>query len=91
MKRLGVTSARVHVEMDYWLRGSVLQGTVAAGCDVVRTHFELESDEDETALMEVVRLAKAGCFAESMVRTAVPLESTFTLNGQQLDLPDSGD
>jgi hypothetical protein len=47
----------------------------------------LESDEDETALEEVVRLAKAGCFAESMVKSAVPLESTVILNGQPLDLP----
>ena len=85
MKRLGITSARVHVEMDYWLRGSVLQGTVAAGCDEARTHFELESDEDETALAEVVRLAKAGCFAESMVKSAVPIESTVTVNGQRLE------
>jgi hypothetical protein len=90
MKDLGIKSARVHVEMDYWLRGSVLQGTVASGCDELRTNFELESDEDETALVEVVRLAKAGCFAESMVRTAVPLESTFTLNGRRLDLPSTG-
>ena len=91
MKGLGITSARVHVEMDCWLRGSVLQGTVASGCDGVRTHFELESEEDEAALAEVVRLAKAGCFAESLVKSAVPLESTVTLNGQRLDLPSTGD
>ena len=90
MKGLGITSAQVHVEMDCWLRGSVLQGTVVSGCDGVRTHFELESDEDETALVEVVRLAKAGCFAERMVKSAVPLESTVALNGQRLDLLSAG-
>ena len=91
MKNLGIKSARVHVEMDYWLSGSVLRGTVSSGWRGARTHFELESDEDKSALLEVVRLAKAGCFAERLVEDAVPLESTFTLNGQRLDLSSAAD
>ena len=86
MKKLGVESARVHVEMEYWLSGSVLRGTVSSGWERVRTHFELESEEDRAALLEVIRLAKAGCFAERLVEDAVPLESTVTLNGQQIDM-----
>ena len=91
MKGLGIKSARVHVEMDFWLSGSVLRGTVSSGWRGARTHFELESDEDETALLEVVRLAKAGCFAERLVEDAVPLQSTFTLNGRRLDISNTGD
>ena len=76
--------------MDYWLRGSVLQGTVVSGCDEVRTHFEVESDEDEEVILEVIRLAKAGCYAERLVETAVPLHSTATLNGKDVELPSNG-
>jgi uncharacterized OsmC-like protein len=87
MKKLSIASAKVHVEMDFWRRGSVLQGTVKTGWNEVRTHFELESDEDEEAVLEIIRLAKAGCFAERLVETAVPLRSTATLNGKDVELP----
>jgi uncharacterized OsmC-like protein len=90
MKKLGITSAKVHVEMDYWLRGSVLQGTVVSGWNEVRTHFDIESDESEEAVLEVIRLAKAGCYAERLVETAVPLHSTATLNGKHVELPSEG-
>ena len=90
MKQLGITSAKVHVELDFWLKGSVLRGTVQSGCNEVRTHFEVESDEDEKSVMEVIRLAKAGCFAERLVETAVPIHSTATLNGKKVELPSEG-
>ncbi len=86
MKRLGIISARVRVEMDFWLKGSVLRGTVSSGWRGVRTHFVLESDEGREAMLEVVLLAKAGCYAERLVETAVPLESTVTLNGAEIEL-----
>ena len=81
MKQLGIHSAKVHVEMDYFLAGSVLRGTVESGCTEVRTHFEVESDEPEDQILGIIRLAKRGCYAENMVQTAVPLKSTYTLNG----------
>ena len=76
----------MHVEMDYYLTGSVLQGTVESGCTEVRTHFEVDSDEPDAAILEIIRLAKRGCFAENMVQTAVPLKSTFTLNGVEVSV-----
>ena len=90
MKKIGITSAKVHVEMDYWLRGSVLRGDVVSGWNEVRTHFEVESDENEEAVLEVIRLAKAGCYAERLVETAVPLHSTAILNGKSVELPSEG-
>ena len=76
----------MHVEMDYYLTGSVLQGTVESGCTEVRTHFEVDSDEPDAAILEIIRLAKRGCFAENMVQTAVPLKSTFKLNGNEVSV-----
>ena len=76
----------MHVEMDYYLTGSVLQGTVESGCTEVRTHFEVDSDEPDAAILEIIRLAKRGCFAENMVQTAVPLKSTFKLNGVEVSV-----
>ncbi len=62
MKNLAITSAKVHVEMDYYLTGSVLKGTVESGCSEVRTHFDVESAESAESIREIIRLAKRGCY-----------------------------
>ena len=82
MKKLSIKSARVHVELDFFLTGSVLAGTVESGVTEVRSDFRVESDEPEADLLELIRLAKSGCFAERLVQTAVPIQSTVTLNGK---------
>ena len=84
MKNLAITSAKVHVEMDYYLTGSVLKGTVESGCSEVRTHFDVESAESAESIREIIRLAKRGCFVENMIQTAVPLKSTIALNGKEI-------
>lgn len=82
MKNLSIKSARVHVEFDYYLTGSVLAGTVNSGVTEVRSDFEVDSDESEEDILNIIRLAKRGCFAESLVQTAVPMKSTLKLNGK---------
>lgn len=84
MKNLAITSAKVHVEMDYYLTGSVLKGTVESGCLEVRTHFDVESAESADSIREIIRLAKRGCFVENMIQTAVPLKSSFVFNGKAI-------
>ncbi len=86
MKKLGIGRARVRVETDYFLTGSVLRGTVRSGCTEVRTHFEVESDEPEEEVRAVIRLAKRGCFAENLIQAAVPVRSTYTLNGGEAEI-----
>ena len=86
MKNLAITSAKVHVEMDYWLKGSVLGGTVQSGCTEVRTNFEVESDESDEDILNVIMLAKRGCFAENMGQTAVPVKSAYKLNGKEVEV-----
>ncbi|OGG49294.1 MAG: hypothetical protein A3F84_16245 [Candidatus Handelsmanbacteria bacterium RIFCSPLOWO2_12_FULL_64_10] len=70
------------MEMDYYLKGSVLRETVSSGCRQVRTHFEVESDAPPETIRNVIRVAKRGCFAENLIRAAVPLRSTIHLNGE---------
>ena len=89
MMKIELRSARVRVEMEYFRSGSVLRGDVQSGCRQVRTRFEIESDAPEERLRLLVRNAKGGCFAESMVRTAVPLKSVITINGKETDLPEN--
>ena len=84
MKKIGITSAKVHIEFDYYLKGSVMKGTVENGVTEVRSHFEVESDEHCDSVIEVIKLAKRGCFAESLVQTALPIQSTFQFNGEKV-------
>ena len=83
MRKLTINSARVRVEMDYYLSGSVLAGTVNSGVTEVRSEFEVCSDADEEDIAYVIKLAKRGCFAERLVETAVPIKSTLILNGKE--------
>ncbi|MCE2457995.1 MAG: OsmC family protein [Dehalococcoidia bacterium] len=83
MRKLPITKARVHVEMDYYLSGSVLAGTVTSGVTEVHSEFEVVSDAPEEEVAYVIRLAKQGCFAERLVETAVPIKSTLKLNGKE--------
>ena len=83
MRKIVIGKARVHVEMDYYLSGSVLAGTVTSGVTEVRSEFEVTADADEEDIAYVIRLAKRGCFAERLVETAVPIKSTLKLNGKE--------
>ena len=62
MMKVSFTHAKVHVDFDYFLRGSVLKSTVNSGCTEVRTHFEVESDETAEKVLAVIKNAKQGCF-----------------------------
>jgi len=86
MKEVGIRSAKVHVEMDYYLKGSVADNTVKNGVTEIRSFFDVESEQQEEDLIEVIRLAKKGCFAENLVKTAVPLKSVCTLNGPKVNI-----
>ncbi len=82
MMKIPFKKASCRVEMDYFLKGSVLKGTVHSGCTAARSHFTVESGAPPDAVAALIRNAKQGCFAENMIQTAVPLESTVELNGK---------
>ena len=86
MMKIEYKSAKVRVEMDYLLSGSVLRGTVKAECLETRTFFEVESDSPEDRVRALIKNAKQGCFAEAMVQAAVPLKSEIKLNGEAISL-----
>ena len=91
MMKIPVKKLKCRVEMDYFLRGSVLKGTVESGCTETRTFFEVESDAPPEKIALLIRNAKQGCYAESMIKTSVPLKSEIKLNGEPLHLDDVTD
>jgi hypothetical protein len=83
MLKKTIDRAECTVEFDWFLEGSVLQGTVSAGTTECRSRFLIESPESDEDILKIIRLAKRGCFAESMVQTTVPLLSTYVINGKE--------
>ncbi len=82
MMKMKFKQASCRVEMDYFLRGSVLKGTVESGCTETRILFRVESDEEDAERLNMlIRNAKRGCFAESMIKAAVPVKSEVVVNG----------
>lgn len=82
MMKLKFKQASCRVEMDYFLRGSVLKGTIESGCSETRVLFRVDTDEpDQERVDMLIRNAKHGCFAENMIRQSVPVKSTVELNG----------
>jgi uncharacterized OsmC-like protein len=79
-----VDRADCTVEIDYFIRGSVLRGDVEAGATACRSHFVVDSGAPADVVEKVIRLAKQGCFAEKLVETAVPIHSTFEVNGSEI-------
>jgi hypothetical protein len=86
-----INRAECEVEFDFFLEGSVLRGTVSSGAKSCRTRLHIDSPEPVEVIERIVRLAKQGCFAEQMVQTAVPLTSSYVLNGleREISLPES--
>ena len=61
----------------------MLRGTVNSGATQCRTRFIIDSPESEEDVLRIVRLAKQGCFAERMVQAAIPLVSSYVINGEE--------
>ena len=82
MMKLKFKQASCRVEMDYFLRGSVLKGTVESGCTETRVLLRVDTDEENHERVNMlIRNAKRGCFAESLITGSVPLKSQVEVNG----------
>jgi hypothetical protein len=85
MLKISVDKARVHVTMRNKTEGSVLQGTVRAGCLGFVTRLEIESSESPERIRQLVAMAERGCFTMQALLAPVAFERSTTLNGQPLD------
>ena len=54
MMKLSVGKATVNVDLDYFLKGSVLKNTVDSGCSAARTHFIVNSDEPREKIEQLI-------------------------------------
>ncbi len=83
-KKLSIHNERAEITAHFHEEGSVLRGDAEGYCDRFEINVALESEENEEAIKELIRLAHRLCFAEKAVSGTVPIHMTQTLNGRSL-------
>lgn len=87
--KVTISKVRAHVDAHIELSGSVLAGTVKAGCLKVETRYEVESPDDKARVALLLRNARNGCWVRAAIANPVPFEDSVILNGEPLNLPDT--
>ena len=88
MMKISFKKAKCRIEYDFFLRGSVLKGTVESGCNGFRSFLSIDSDASPKELKKLAKNAKGGCFAEWTLKNPVDIENTLEINGKIVNLSD---
>ncbi len=86
MMKIPFRKARCRIEYDFFLRGSVLKGTVESGCTGFRSFLFIDSDAPRGDIVKLAKNAKGGCFAEWTLRNPVEIEDILEINGEDVPL-----
>jgi hypothetical protein len=85
MMKTKIDKAKVFVTAKFKSEGSVLAGTVRAASPGFATRLEIQSSEPAKKVAAVVRNAENGCYVLQTILNPVPVERSFTLNGNPFD------
>ena len=82
--KIDARSVKVRVSARFRRAGSIVAGTVNAGCDGVTLQVEMDSDESPERIAELIRVAERSCYTAGALREPVPVELGAVINGQPL-------
>ena len=85
MLKVHIEKAKIHVWARFKSEGSVLRETVRAAGLGFEMQCELRSDAAPEKVAAVVRNAENGCYVMQTILKPTPVESRFTLNGNEFD------
>ena len=88
MMKISFKKAKCRIEYDFFLRGSVLKGTVESGCNGFRSFLFIDSGASTEEVTKLAKNAKGGCFAEWTLKHPVDIESTLEINGNIVNISD---
>ena len=86
MMKIEFKKARCRIEYDFFLKGSVLKGTVESGSTGFRSFLFIDSDAPKDQIIKLAKNAKGGCFAEWTLRNPVEIEDVLEINGEAVAL-----
>lgn len=82
--KVPVDYARVRVKAYFWQQGSVLAGTLQAGCAGFEMELGIKSSASTEEIARLVGIAENGCFVMQTLMNPTPVKHTVSLNGEQL-------
>lgn len=74
----------VKVVASFHEQGSVLRGDAEGFCDGFEIEIQIESNESETEIRELVRMARQMCFTEKALLFPTPISVKTHFNGNYL-------
>jgi uncharacterized OsmC-like protein len=86
LTRIHFRQAGVEQTLRVMRRGSILQGTIQAGCSGLEVRIAIDSDEPPERIQRLVHLARDSCFTHGALVEPVPLTASITLNGEALSV-----
>ena len=81
-KKLAIRNEKVTVTAHFLESGSILKGDKQGEAQRFEIEMAMDSDEDEVAIIELMRMAHRMCFAEATVANEVGIELGHRLNGE---------
>jgi hypothetical protein len=81
-KKLNIRNERVRVVGHFHEQGSVLKGDAEGFCDGFEIEMLLDSDEPDTEIATLIRLARQMCFTEKALTGQTPVTIRSLVNGR---------
>lgn len=81
---MNIKDETVKVVARFHEQGSVLRGDAEGFCDGFEIEIQIESDEPETEIRELIRLARRMCFTEKALLQPTTIQLNSRLNGEDL-------
>ena len=83
-KKLSIRNEKVVVTAHFLESGSILRGDKNGEAQKFAVEMSMDSDEDEEAIRDLMRMAHAMCFAEDTVSREVTIDFEHRLNGAKV-------
>ena len=81
-RKLKISNERVIVNGYFHEQGSVLRGDAEGFCDTFEVQVLIDSEEPESEIAELIRLARKMCFTEKALTGNIDVIATNVINGQ---------
>ncbi len=76
--------------MRFWREGSLKDGSAKSGCLGLETYVYIDSDEPPERIRELIRMGERTCYTVQSLMNPVPVRTYARLNGEDLQLDESG-
>jgi hypothetical protein len=84
--KLEIQAMRLRQVTRFFMKGSVLEGTLRGGGLGLETQIEISSNESKDKIRHLVKMGEQTCFTLQSLVHPIPVATSVTLNGEPLAL-----